>query len=393
MSAPVTPADLAARASSLCTRDGRAWAAGADPAPRLDVPLHPPTERAAIDDLDGARAWIESWRSAEAAWPVTVTWEVRNWSRVGAQQVPARACVEGADALVAVASHARPDLAAEWATMRSRCLDLRAALLPLATEPDPVEAAIRRHAGAIAALPAVDFAVLDGVVAWLAVNPTSGRRVRSLPIRGIDTKWLERHRAVVTSMVSAVTGREGLGLVGAPPLVRVRVLDPGLAIGGLLDVTAPAAELAALPLAPRAVVITENLETLLELPRLDGVVAVHGAGYAIDSVATLPWVRGTRTLYCGDLDSQGFAILNRGRAAGLDAQSVLMDTETLLAHRDLWVREPTPATGEYTLLTASERETLAVLRAEGHVRLEQERIPWEVALRALSAALEGDVLV
>ncbi|WP_172664121.1 DUF3375 family protein [Demequina rhizosphaerae] len=43
--------------------------------------------------------------------------------------------------------------------------------------------------------------------------------------------------------------------------------------------------------------------------------------------------------------------------------------------------------------TADSRgETLVVLRAEGHVRLEQERIPWDVALAALSAAIARGVL-
>lgn len=38
-------------------------------------------------------------------------------------------------------------------------------------------------------------------------------------------------------------------------------------------------------------------------------------------------------------------------------------------------------------LTASEKVSLARIRAEGDVRLEQERIPWEVALGVVRAAI------
>jgi hypothetical protein len=387
----VTPLDVATRASSLYTREARGWAAAAAPWPVLELPLHPPTERAALDDLEAARAWVAGWRTAGEEWPLSVEWGVRNWARVGAQEVPVRVRVEGADAVVAVASRARQAVGGEWAVMRSRCVDLRASLMPLAGDATAVETALRRHAGAVAVLPTADFAVLAAVVVWLAKNPVSGRRVRSLPIRGIDTKWLERHRGLVKGLVSAVTGSSGLGLLGAPALVRMRVLDPALAVGGLRDVTAPVGEVAALELAPRVVLVTENLETLLELPDLDGVVAFHGAGYAVDSLAAIPWLRRARMLYWGDLDSQGFAILNRARAAGLEVASLLMDTETLLAYRDLWVREPVPFVGEPSRLTAAELATLAELRGHGGVRLEQERIPWGVAVAALRAAVSTPV--
>jgi hypothetical protein len=68
-------------------------------------------------------------------------------------------------------------------------------------------------------------------------------------------------------------------------------------------------------------------------------------------------------------------------------KSVLMDEETLLAHRDAWVTEPSPSTAILTKLTA--RET-ALYKALGNdtygssVRLEQERINWDWALERLT---------
>lgn len=383
MSAPVTPKALASRAAALYRRECRAWAATPSPAPAMDVPLHPPTERAALDDLNATRAWVESWRAAEVDGPLAVDWVTKSWARVGAQQVPARARVEGIEDVVELAALADAGIASEWQAMRSRCVDLAGALVPRAQAPEVLRSTVARHAGAIAALPPGDFAVLEGVVAWLAEHPVSGRRIRSLPIRGIDTKWLERHRSLVTALVSAVTGIADLGLLSAPTRVRLRSLDPNLAVGGLRDVAAPVDELAALSLAPATVLVTENLETLLELPDQAGAVAIHGAGFAVEALALVPWVAQARILYWGDLDSHGFAILHRARAVGLEFESVLMDRATLEEHRDLWVAEPSPASGEYPLLTPAEQDALSALRAHGNVRLEQERIPWGYATSVL----------
>ncbi|HEX3950017.1 MAG TPA: Wadjet anti-phage system protein JetD domain-containing protein [Steroidobacteraceae bacterium] len=71
--------------------------------------------------------------------------------------------------------------------------------------------------------------------------------------------------------------------------------------------------------------------------------------------------------------------------------SVLMDEDTLLAHRKLWVREPTPCRVESPEgLTVPELAVYEGLRANRwgeRVRLEQERIAWPAALEAISNAL------
>ena len=60
--------------------------------------------------------------------------------------------------------------------------------------------------------------------------------------------------------------------------------------------------------------------------------------------------------YWGDIDTHGFAILDRLRAWLPQARSVLMDRETLLAHRDRWVSEDRPARSTLTRLTPAERD-------------------------------------
>ena len=377
---PVTPDDLVSRAGRLYERSARAWVTGAVVDARIDVPLHPPTERAAMADPESAVRWVQDWRRTADLMPVDLVWEQRQWSRVGRQGVPVRAMIDGASDIATVAGRSR-----EWRAWRARISALRDAVLVDAVHGAELDVALRTHARTIAALDDADALVLQNVAAWLVRNPVSGLRVRQVPVRGVHTKWLERHRAVVESLVAAVTGMPGLGLIDSGERLRMLVLDPRLRPGGLRDVTAPVDQLATLRLdGLQTVLIVENLESLLALPDVEGAVAFHGGGYRAHRIAVLPWASTARVIYWGDLDTHGFAILNRVRSAGLDARSVLMDTATLEAHRDQWVSEPKPFRGELELLTTQERRTFDLLAEHGTVRLEQERIDWGYAWERLA---------
>ncbi|MBP8921814.1 MAG: hypothetical protein KBG85_19125, partial [Micropruina sp.] len=56
----------------------------------------------------------------------------------------------------------------------------------------------------------------------------------------------------------------------------------------------------------------------------------HGNGLAAPALAQVPWVRAARLLYWGDLDTYGLSILSMVRQALPQAESLLMDTATLL---------------------------------------------------------------
>lgn len=370
MTSLVTPDDLRARAKNFFDRDARAWAAEQQTAVVLDVPLHPPTEREALRDLDRVRRWVDSWRGVSEELGIELVWTVRNWSRVGSQEVPVRAVLRGPEAIAGVAGEAD-----RWRLLVERLDELRHLA---GSDADGV---LRSHARAITDLDDPDFRRLADVLTWLRANPASGRLIRELPIRGIHTKWIESRRGVVEALHRAGTGASGLGLRNPSPLVRIRSLDPSLSFQGLTDVSAPIDDLAAVPIRPERVFVFENLATVLAMPNMPGAIAVHGGGYRVDLVARLPWAQ--TVTYWGDLDSHGFAILNRLRARGVDATSALMDTGTLFGHRDLWGFDPEPNVGVFELLTPGERATLQSLSAEGNVRLEQERIPWSYALAQL----------
>lgn len=87
--------------------------------------------------------------------------------------------------------------------------------------------------------------------------------------------------------------------------------------------------------------------------------------------------------------THGLAILGRVRGHLPQVRSLLMDEATLLAHRSLWVAEPQPHRADATdHLDAAEQALYRDLRGDRwgvRVRLEQERIGWDVAWARISS--------
>jgi hypothetical protein len=225
-----------------------------------------------------------------------------------------------------------------------------------------------------------DWDRLVRLVAWLRDHPDSGLYPRQIPVAGLDSKWLERQRTLVLGLLGRADGLRAL-----PVCVRVRLLCNGLRrqAAGLGDITVPVAELATTSLDVRRVVVVENLQTGLAFDDLPGTLLILGLGYATDLLGKLPWLAGIPCFYWGDLDTHGFAILNRARHSVGHIRSILMDEATLLGHRSLWGTEESPSrAATLSLLSAEEHAVYDGLRSGRwgpKVRLEQERIDWSYA--------------
>lgn len=385
------------------------WLAGADFECPLTLPLHPPTAAQARRDPADVADWIAAWeRAASGALPWRVSFEERTWSGFGRQRVPVRVAVDGPRAVARLTGNLE-----DWNLLDGRVDHLARRWGAGADAARQVCAgAIGRVLAAVRQCGAEDFDRALRVIDWLTAHPDSGLLLRQVPVEGMDTKWLEHHRALVQTLLAARRelgdlpgGRElGLRQEGRPrdvvvlgPALRPRAPGTG-AKSAIRHLRVDAEQLAAMWVAagtpsPDVVVVCENRQSLLSLPDLDGVIAVHGGGYAVDVLGTLPWAAGLPLVYWGDLDQDGFAILDRLRHHHGNVTSVLMDTATLERHRTLCVPDPHPQVGRLTRLTAAEEVARAALRDAGGVRLEQERIAWDWAeprLRAVVAEVLAD---
>ncbi|MDT8439830.1 MAG: DUF2220 family protein [Wenzhouxiangellaceae bacterium] len=234
---------------------------------------------------------------------------------------------------------------------------------------------------------------LLAVLAWFRQHPRPGMYLRELDIEGVDTKFIERRRKRISELLDQVLesrhieaeakGARGFdrryGLRQRPALVRFRTLDPALDIQGINDLSLPADQFATLDLDAATVFITENEINGLAFPPHPSAIVIFGLGYGLDRLAQVDWLAERRIYYWGDIDTHGFAILNRLRHHLPQAESLLMDRATLDAHRPMWTREPKDRrfTGQLDRLTHSERQLFETLRddvIDERIRLEQERI-------------------
>lgn len=366
-----TPADIAARVRRRWD-DGsllRSHATGVSLEP-IEVPLRGPKASEIGEDLGSVRDWIanlDAGRRDDRRY--SLQWQSVGGRHIGRNELPTRAVVSS--------------LTQAWALLGVR-------------EPvqryDEILAVVEGH-------PAVRAWVVDhphralelhhampelvAAHAWLDSHRHSNRYLREISAPGVDTKFAEKHRAVLAAMLGVPSTASGfltaLGLRSKAELVRIR---PSSSLGvpsPLTELAVRATEIAELAIEPRTAVVIENEITYLsvDIPT-DGVV-IWGKGFDVDKVGRLPWLSDADIIYWGDIDTHGFAILDRLRAWLPQTRSVLMDRRTLLAHRDRWVREDRPATSSLTRLTTDELDLYADLVGDAlgeRVRLEQERIDW-----------------
>ena len=353
----------------------------------LTIPLGLPTEAEALRQPDAVRAWADSWRAWRGAGELR--WVERRWRVLGVQTLPEALVLHG------------PDQATAWIGEQDRWRRALSRFTETTARQPALARALARHYDVLADYSDADFQRLLDLLAWLAAHPDSGLYPRQIPLGGMDSKWLEPRRNVVAELVAASTdgdvgGRDFhqlCGLKRAPALVRMRVLDPALRAmaGGLGDISAPAESLAGMPWQPSTVIIVENLQTGLALEDMPGAVAFMGLGYAVEALAAVPWINTAACLYWGDIDTHGYAILHQARSRFPHLVSVMMDEATMLRFSTLWTAERSQhAAADFSALTMEERAVYGALRKNTwgqNLRLEQERIGWDVAWPTLKEAV------
>lgn len=375
-----TPADIAARVRRRWD-DGsllRAYAEGW-PFEVFDIPLRGPRASEIGDDLGAVRAWVAALETGQRGGRrYELVRQSIGGRRIGRNELPARARLssfEQAWALLGVGDDV------------TRFDEAIAAAGGYPAVRDWVLAHPHRALDLGDQLPTVVSAY-----EWLDAHRGSGRYLREISAPGVDTKFAEVHRGVLAAMLgvpSTATGfLAGLGLAGKPGLVRVRA-TPGIGLPApLSELAARADELADLPVRPRSALVVENEITYLSVDVPDSGIVLWGKGFEVDQVGRLPWLGDVPVTYWGDLDTHGFAILDRLRAWLPQTRSVLMDRTTLIAHRDRWGLEHSPARSLLTRLTTEESDVYADLVGDvlgDRVRLEQERIDWTWARERLAA--------
>jgi hypothetical protein len=239
---------------------------------------------------------------------------------------------------------------------------------------------------------------------WIVDHDASTLDLRHLDVPDVDTKFVESNRKIIGRLLDEVLPINRIdptandfalryGFRPRPRYVRIRLLSPVSALPPhVTEIELRADELAALPLPVTTVFVVENQASYLSFPELPDAIVVFGGGFAVTTLELLPWLAEKEVVYWGDIDTHGFAILDRLRERVPGACSILMDTSTLLAHRDQLTNEPSPTSAILHHLTTEESDLYRDLiedRYGSSVRLEQERIRFGLLRDALTRWQKG----
>ena len=223
-----------------------------------------------------------------------------------------------------------------------------------------------------------------------------GAPLRALALAGIDSKFFERHRSLILKLldvrfdgtVSELGLEAFLGALSEDDhWLLVADLD-----GGYLPFTQLRVrdkELASVPLQAERIILVENERCLYHLPKLQGAVAILGAGLNL-SWLSASWLTNKRLAYWGDIDTWGLTMLARARLHQPSLTPLLMTRDIFDQHLRRSVREPMGADSEPPLgLTDLERALYLYLLEVERGRLEQEFLPRALVEREILAWAYG----
>lgn len=351
-----------------------------------------PSREEILADLRAVDALTQTLRAWEDAYGTTTEYRMREAG--GPKRIPSHVTVPSLEVAALLAPPRKPQ---GWTHALART---RSRLALLAQRFPATDAATRAQVlRAQDDCDDLEFDLVLQAASWFLAHDAHGLMPRQVPIPGIDSKWLNNKRR--QQLICLLAGRDALGLAQRPALLEFAYLDPEhLRRGGRHYDSWTQGDTTAVPYEPDLVVVVENKDTYLCFPALERGVCLFGSGFAGATLAAgLPWLaRARRIVYWGDLDADGFEILNAYRANGIACESMLMDRATLERfgrfgtdlekdHRTALVRQRK----ELPFLTPEERDAYLLLTSDGyrgHRRLEQERIPLGEAL----ARLRGEAL-
>jgi hypothetical protein len=364
----------------------RRWGIGAAWEP-IAVGLRAPTPGELAADLAAVRRWADAWSEVP-----NVRLERRRVGGrlIGVNDLPGKVWIDGYEQAWAVLGVAPLAIQFDRLLTDTRCSAPRLIPWMLANPLRLLDLA--PHWTAIVA-----------TIMWIDEHADRPMYLRQVDVPGVDTKFIEVHRGVLAELLDLQLAPERIDATRSrsdftaryrfrsrPGYVRLRSLDPDRPLAaGYTELTIRRDELASRPPEHTEIYVIENEITYLAFPPVTDAVALFGGGYAVPAIESLGWLAGRRVSYWGDIDTHGFAILDRLRRHVPHARSLLMDRATLLAHESQWVREPKPTVARLDNLHPDEADLYHALVEDSlgtSVRLEQERIAYAAIERAVRSA-------
>ena len=220
------------------------------------------------------------------------------------------------------------------------------------------------------------------VCKYFLKNPKPNLYIRQLPI-DIHTKYILENKSIITSLLNFLILNDinieekdfekRFNLLSKEQLIRIRFLDKCKSpLENITDISFTEKELKHYNFTVDNIFITENLMNFLTLPSLKNTIAIwSGGGFNISYLKNIEWLKDKQFYYWGDIDAQGFQILNQCRNYFQNTVAIMMDEETL---NSFLSGEGKPAKNQnLQWLSDTEMKLYHHLR-KNNIRLEQEKI-------------------
>ncbi len=359
----------------------------------LRIPLKHPTARQLTHEFDAARTWVKHLVDHAGKQDNTrfaIEWQTVNHRTLGKNRMPRAIIFHTLEAILAYLG--KTAAAKQYQYLFKKIATPLPELASLLTE-KPLD--VLAHATV--------WNELLAIVLFLKQTPGPGIYLRQLEIPGVDTKFIETHKAWLTRLLTRVLPRDAIneqargpasfehrfGFLSKPSRIRFRTLDPDFTLMGLSDLEIPEQDFSHLPIMPETIFIVENDINGLAFPFFPRAIVIFGLGYGLSTLSKARWITDRPVWYWGDIDTHGFAMLDQVRHHFPQTRSFLMNHATLLSHKPLWGRETAPVNRDLPLLTADEAGVYDLLRNNTlapRLRLEQERISF-AQVRGVVAAI------
>lgn len=356
----------------------------------ISISLKPPSGPQALANLEHFQNFCESWRLYPQQ--AQVLYKSRSYRTLEQQRIPTKLEIDSVQSLVSVLGDDALRRYEHWSRVIAPILE---APMAKALEQELYRALIA-NLSLLDRLSAEQSYNIAGLLPQLTKNAGQGLYLRALPVRGIDTKFIEEQQVLLQTLLDvifsgAITDAGGLiPWLGCIPIPKgwlcIKPLSNRVAreIGGFPVMQLPLDVLQRNALPAQRILIVENLSSGLALPSQPDTVAVIGTGRNLQWLSA-SWLADKQVAYWGDIDTWGLTMLSDARVHCPHISALMMDLPTVLSHQERMVAEPEPAPYMPLMLTEAERRLYSDLLSgrfeQG--RLEQERLSQDYVLRGL----------
>lgn len=342
----------------------------------IKIALKVPTGAQALRKVSHFHKYIKEWR--QSPYTSQVTWEQKQYRELGAHDVPVTLALESVQSLIEFIGPKAIERSKHWQNLMLPILDFDSNLYPV----------LVRHLLDLENMKTDDIQLIPKLLSQLHKGIGTGSYLRALPLKHVDTKFLENNFTLISDLLDTHLSGEishanglmnWLGCVDIPKswlLVRALCPQSKKRMCGLPILQLSTQTLRDTPLPASNILVVENNQSGYGLPMLEDTISVFGGGVNV-SWMDAKWLSDKNIGYWGDIDTWGLKFLSDARQHIPNLQSIMMDKKTLIEFDQRTVPEPSPLGELPPNLLANEIELFEALQQGIYrgSRLEQERLP------------------